>query len=383
MEKLEISTNLMAFIQNSSVVCVNKKNYHIDFSNYSYYNKNGENSYYETTNKNIVKVGQPKRYFFDESDNWVYADICGKEKPTKIKIGKFIKKLDIVIRICDNSYSSRSITDEKIINKVINRWSDMLNDNLIAMREPLTDIKISKNVSSIYAIPTYMEKESGFFVFESCMSPYMNDITGKVIHDSLYRSIYDNVFIFDYIDNLSIVYGTKDDRLFYRALLWDVEIDGVKTKFLDRVYGNRIVTGQLITWAKKNNYAYYSPHHCGGVMYKDQENIILTFKIERNDDFFRVNEEEGSIYLDTFNIYSPKRGMLSNKIRSFSDTPVLYLNESDGSAINTMVYCYECKREQYVYDIIDYGVTYENKNFCDHCKKLVGEKQLEENATIF
>jgi hypothetical protein len=291
------------------------------------------------------------KYSFDESSGLIYRE-TDKEGKRNIRISKLLNSIPILVYGQTGGFYIQSGGD--LYKKVFGRWCEVLSDVFIAIAKDL-DFLISDDVVSIYNLETY-KLDDDTLSFSSCMSPSCDD-------DNDYRP-YDFVYLFSYINNLSVVYGTKEGKLLYRALLWDVEVDGVSTKLLDRVYGDRIVEQQLIRWAKNRDYCYREMS--SGIIIRGGNEVEVISRVGDHIKFTDYIFTEGCIYLDTMCWYSVTEGYLTN-VRSGS--AAIEIRSCNGDELSSNWTCDSCG---VYFNILNSGAVYDGGNiYCEACGTLI------------
>jgi formylmethanofuran dehydrogenase subunit E len=262
-------------------------------------------------------------------------------KPTQIKIGKLINLIELPVIYSFNTYREVEINSAEY-KSVYNYFIEFITKKVEALKVKL-NFSISKNISEIYTMRTHCD--AGRQMLNSCMNYESSNTCSE------FSKAYDLVG-----DNLSVVYGTKEGELLYRALLWDVEVDGVSTKLLDRVYGDDVIIQQLMMWAKTAGYLY---RNIGGkIMINDIEfNNKIIIPVEDPDEFMSYCEDFGTPYMDTLQYYSSD-GFLSNKYEKYN------LTECDGSAMGGGANRCDCCGDSIR---IDDGHSTDNGTYCESC----------------
>ena len=304
MENLRIRASLYNLINESlSPIKINDQYYRVCLPRSTGCERYGLN----TNTRNMYRVfyniglndGQLNDFYLDDN-NTLHATPIGKTKETKVKVFKLFNLMGDGLTIY-NSVPSRfgyeKVNDNNIKTKVINKLTEDVTNLFKSLNNKL-DFDISSDVKHIYSLP--ISDKASDELRNSCMQ------LGSDCGCSMFSEAYN--FIGE--DKINIIYKLDDDGgLIFRALLWDVEIGGIKTKFLDRVYGNEVEYYQLTRWAKNKGYAHLV--RGGGKMYQNESiNDSITVKINDDEKFFNYCSTKGSPYFDTINLYYSDLGLL-------------------------------------------------------------------------
>lgn len=206
-----------------------------------------------------------------------------KENRQNGKPSKVIRKL----------FNERSI---KLLKLKDADFESFTNDYKSAFNEDgfYFDILDNSHIKSIYDEDDIYNPDGGCSLHNSCMKG-----------NSEYLDIYSNC------DDLSIVVlKNKEGLLSGRALLWNVEIDGEKVKFIDRFYvAKECLYNTFLDFANKNKFwrkeDYKSYQNKTRFVDPDGESRYIKIKIYTNTDFNCYP------YIDTFSYGSD--GFLTNE----------------------------------------------------------------------
>ena len=217
--------------------------------------------------------------------------IWPKKGRQELKVGRFIKMVQEIFAVYDIK-NSNGIEGE-LRDKALARFTDIVADKLRAFEVDINPA-ITRGVAKIYKLPT--ATNSGF-LGRSCMRP-----------ESECRCRMFTGF-FRYIPNIEVVYETDSNGcLLYRALLWTVDYNGRKIKFLDRIYGTTVINVLLINWAEEQGFA-YRRFSQDAIVYNDERGIGISCEIDEDANDYL---EDGSPYIDT--LYVLRNGnTLSNR----------------------------------------------------------------------
>lgn len=318
--------------------------------NFFCFNKQSKITYWDTK-----KGDQP----LNDSGLWK------KEGRQEIKPGKFIA-LFFDYLIVYNDRNNKIRNKDKIL-KAKNRYAESFCTKLKAFNNFDSEILISSNISEVYEKETHCD--SGYLT-SSCMRPE-SDYGCRA-----YSEFYDN------IDGLKVVYGMKENKLYFRALLWQCE----EATFLDRIYGTDEVNDKLIQWAKDKGYAHR--HFSGDTIFLGDSDLHLNINIP--DSATSYLENNGSPYVDTLYYLS------GNELRSnYGDNK---LQDCDGNFNGRdcyacdcscdpddmregegEYYCEECWYERFFYCYhcgdthdIDDRITCDDYDYCNSCTENLG-----------
>ena len=277
---------------------------------------------------------------------------------------------------------------KQIRDKVIARLCEIFTDSLRASNTPLS-YDVSENISGIYGTD---EHETSGYLQSSCMRPDSGHGCSR------YSEFY------DYVPGLKIVYKILNDRLLFRALLWQAkDNEGNDVTFLDRIYGNDATNIALIEMAKENGWAWRS-FGTSSIIYNDK---CINLQVPISNDAFAYLEDEGSPYVDSLIYLTQGRdGWTLSNYLSGDYT----LQSCDGRAVNTgetcsrcgdrisegdicwaddCIYCQSCFDDSYTYcghcsdaihnDNIIY--TADGHYYCDYCANRHGYRECEECGT--
>jgi len=360
----KITSSFFSILLNNRLVKINSAEYIIHFATKEL--KDGDRNYFSLRGKVVYCHPKPAEQQFNSDGTWK------RDGRVEMKLSKFINAYLTDVKV-KNYLDNSEITDKSLITKVINRWTELIisnsNDNEI-------NPQISDKPSEIYRMQNHPRNISGD-LDGSCMRPESG-------HGCKYYSEF-----YDMIENLKVVYETKDDKLRYRALLWQVysETTGKFETLLDRVYGTEGVATELREWANEKGYFTKSNSH-----------EIYPYYVEISDDAVEYLLEEGTPYMDTLiSLCTCKNRIGSGICEEFG------LQNSDGIALNDSgycscsscgyrmheddayydddhdVYCSSCWHDRYFYcykcsnaTSHDEGVVYEGDSYCERCAERKG-----------
>ena len=306
-------------------------------------------SYFDFNKENKITYWDTSRGPQPLNDNGKWK----KEGRAEMKPGKFLLMLKEFYQIIvyDESGERHYLRDDDF-DKAFQRYIEIFTDRIKADNQPITPL-VSKKVEETYQIRTSDHAKDT--LKSSCMRPEA-DYSCK--H---YSGFY------DLIPGVEVVFGlSADGNLLYRALLWSVEYEDEKIKFLDRVYGSSSIAHKLTSWAEEKGYAYRGVNDCS-IYYKDK---YIELSVVIPDEAFSYLEKTGSPYVDTLsNLCTCNIPTLSN--HQCSDYE---LTCCSGETITGRIICYSCDNRVNGDDAFhNNGHTYceecfgENFRYCEDC----------------
>jgi len=299
-------------------------------------------NYFDIRSGLISYCPSNKEQQFADSGKWK------REGRELIKAGKFAALLSYYD---SENNAIKGINFSNIYEAVANIIKgDALNDG---------KFKISGKISKVYELET--AEEAGEYLKNSCMR-----------HESTYGCReYSNFY--DNIPGLKILYKTNDNnKLLFRALFWNVSLNGKRKIFLDRIYGSDADNSYLIDLAKERDWL-FRIFGDSGVYNKDYSSLNVFFPsgvdlLERY--------KQGTPYMDTLS-YLTTDNELNNHDGDYR------LQECDGNASGRETCC-ECGNsidDDYSYtspngSFLCENCFYDSYNYCSHCGDPFETNQL-------